>query len=38
MPSMASMATTPTYKASTLRQFMKRIEEISKAWETKKDG
>jgi hypothetical protein len=28
----------PTYKASTLRQFMKRIEEIKKAWETKKDG
>jgi hypothetical protein len=28
----------PAYKASTLRQFMKRIEEIGKAWKTKRDG
>jgi hypothetical protein len=27
-----------TYKTNSLRQFMKRIQEISKAWETKKDG
>src|ERR1017187_230672 len=27
-----------TYEANTLRQFMKRIQAISKAWETKKDG
>jgi hypothetical protein len=29
---------TLTFKANTLRQFMKRIEEIRKEWETKKDG
>jgi hypothetical protein len=29
---------TLTYEAKTLRQFMKRIEEIRKEWETKKDG
>jgi hypothetical protein len=29
---------TKTYTAKTLRQFMKRIEEIKKAWKTKKDG
>lgn len=29
---------TPIYKARTLREFMKRVEEIRKAWETKKDG
>jgi hypothetical protein len=27
-----------TLKANTLRQFMKRIQEIRGAWETKKDG
>jgi hypothetical protein len=29
---------TLTFEANTLRQFMKRIEEIRKEWETKKDG
>lgn len=28
---------TQTYTAKTLRQFIKRIEEIAKAWESKKD-
>ena len=27
-----------TYKANAVRQFMKRLQEISEAWETKEDG
>src|ERR1022692_2831937 len=31
-------ATMLTYKANAVRQFMKRLQEISEAWETKEDG